>query len=109
MTNDERRRQNCLPFVIRHSSFRISTRPDSCQRRSAALPSGNRLLQEQIAMTQMELSADVLTRNLEMLRMTLADFSDADMLVRPCPGANHAAWQLGHLTAAETRMTGMFQ
>jgi DinB superfamily len=60
-------------------------------------------------MTQMELAADVLARNLEMLKMTLADFSDADMLVRPCPAANHAAWQLGHLTAAETRLTGMFQ
>jgi hypothetical protein len=29
--------------------------------------------------------------------MHLADLSDADLLVRPVPGANHAAWQLGHL------------
>ena len=35
---------------------------------------------------------------------TLADFSDADLLVRPCPGANHAAWQIGHLIVAETGM-----
>jgi hypothetical protein len=59
-------------------------------------------------MNQMELAADVLARNLEMVRMTLADFSDADMLMRPCPNANHAAWQLGHLVAAETRLTGFF-
>lgn len=31
----------------------------------------------------------------------IADFSDADLLVRPLPGANHAAWQLGHLILAE--------
>ena len=46
-------------------------------------------------MTQTELLADMLNRNLEMLKATLGDFSDADMLVRPTPGANHAAWQLG--------------
>lgn len=52
-------------------------------------------------MTQTELLADLLNRNLDMLKMTLADFSDADMLVRPTPGANHAAWQVGHLVMAE--------
>jgi hypothetical protein len=31
----------------------------------------------------------------------LADLSDADLLVRPVPGMNHIAWQLGHLIAAE--------
>ena len=31
----------------------------------------------------------------------LADLSDADLLVRPAPGANHIAWQLGHLISAE--------
>ncbi len=51
-----------------------------------------------------DLLADSLTRNGEMLKGTLADFSDADMLKRPCPGANHAAWQLGHLISAETSM-----
>src|SRR5437762_12590836 len=55
-------------------------------------------------MTATELFADGLSRNLEFLKMTLADFSDADMLARPCSGANHAAWQLGHLIAAETQM-----
>jgi hypothetical protein len=46
----------------------------------------------------------LLSRNLELLKMSLKDLSDADMLVRPAPGANHAAWQLGHLAAAEARM-----
>ena len=31
----------------------------------------------------------------------LADISPQEMLMRPVPGANHIAWQLGHLIAAE--------
>ena len=46
-----------------------------------------------------------LADNLEFIKMTLSDFSDADMFVRPCPGANHAAWQIGHLCNSETSMT----
>ena len=55
-------------------------------------------------MNQNELNAHLLHGNFEMLKSTLADFSDADMLVRPCPGANHPAWQLGHLINSETSM-----
>ncbi|HEY1923415.1 MAG TPA: DinB family protein [Tepidisphaeraceae bacterium] len=55
-------------------------------------------------MTTLELAADVLARNHEMLKNTLSDFSDADFHTRPCPGANHAAWQIGHLINAETGM-----
>jgi len=36
-----------------------------------------------------------------VLGMYLSDLSDADLLVRPVPGANHTAWQLGHLIFAE--------
>lgn len=36
-----------------------------------------------------------------LLNMYLDDLSDADLLVRPAAGANHIAWQLGHLVAAE--------
>jgi hypothetical protein len=31
----------------------------------------------------------------------LGDLTDAELLVRPVPGANHIAWQLGHLIASE--------
>lgn len=31
----------------------------------------------------------------------LSDLSDADLMVRPVPEANHSAWQLGHLIASE--------
>lgn len=55
-------------------------------------------------MNQIELAADVLQRNLDLLKMTLADFSDADLLVRPAPSANHMAWQLGHLANAESNL-----
>jgi hypothetical protein len=36
----------------------------------------------------------------------VSDLSDADLLVRPVPGANHIAWQLGHLVRAERRLLG---
>jgi len=52
-------------------------------------------------MTAAELHADTLSRNGEMLKMTLSDLSDSDLLTRPCPGANHANWQLGHLISSE--------
>lgn len=32
------------------------------------------------------------------------DLSDADLLVRPVPGANHIAWQLGHLIGSSHQM-----
>jgi hypothetical protein len=31
----------------------------------------------------------------------LADLTDGDLLIRPVPGTNHIAWQLGHLIGAE--------
>jgi hypothetical protein len=34
----------------------------------------------------------------------LDDLTDADLLVRPVPGTNHIAWQLGHLIASEHDM-----
>jgi len=34
----------------------------------------------------------------------LGDLSDADLLVRPVEGANHIAWQLGHLIASEHKI-----
>ena len=34
----------------------------------------------------------------------LTDLTPAEMLKRPAPGANHVAWQLGHLISAETRL-----
>jgi DinB superfamily len=53
-------------------------------------------------------SIELLVRNLkqseEMLKMTLADFSESDMLQRPVAGANHPLWQLGHLCVAETNL-----
>ena len=54
---------------------------------------------------------DAIRNGLEMsqrvLNWYLEDLSDADLLVRPAPAANHIAWQLGHLINAETRMGRM--
>jgi uncharacterized damage-inducible protein DinB len=45
-----------------------------------------------------------LTSTQNLLSWYVSDLSDADLLVRPVPNANHIAWQLGHLTAAEARL-----
>ena len=34
----------------------------------------------------------------------LSDLSDDDLMVRAVPGANHLAWQLGHMIASEHQM-----
>jgi hypothetical protein len=38
------------------------------------------------------------------LEWYLSDLSDADLLVRPVPEANHIAWQVGHLINSEQGM-----
>lgn len=48
-----------------------------------------------------------LTSTQNMLGMFVSDLSDADLLVRPAPTANHIAWQLGHLIGAEHSFLGM--
>jgi hypothetical protein len=52
-------------------------------------------------MSAIDIAAENLKRNLEMVTMTLADFSDVEFMVRPCSGANHTTWQLGHLISSE--------
>ena len=39
-----------------------------------------------------------------MVESYLSDLTPEEMMVRPAPGANHAAWQLGHLISAERRL-----
>lgn len=36
-----------------------------------------------------------------VMKSYLKDLSDADLMVRPGPGCNHLAWQLGHLINSE--------
>jgi len=43
----------------------------------------------------------------QILTWYLDDLSDADLLVRPTPGANHIAWQMGHLIATEKGLSPM--
>jgi hypothetical protein len=45
-----------------------------------------------------------LTSTQNMVPRFLNDLSDADILVRPVPNANHIAWQLGHVIASECRL-----
>ncbi len=40
----------------------------------------------------------------EVTTMILNDLTDDELMIRPVPGANHIAWQLGHLISSEHRM-----
>ncbi|HEX7448954.1 MAG TPA: DinB family protein, partial [Pirellulales bacterium] len=40
----------------------------------------------------------------DMLKQMLGDLSEAELLERPVDGANHIAWQIGHLIVAEHRL-----
>lgn len=35
------------------------------------------------------------------------DLTDADFMMRPVPGMNHIAWQMGHLISSSHKMLGM--
>lgn len=48
-----------------------------------------------------------LTSTQGILTWYLGDLSDADLLVRPVPNANHIAWQLGHLIMSEAGIARM--
>jgi len=48
-------------------------------------------------MTAKDAIKELFKGNASIMDTYLADLSDADLLVRPVPAANHAAWQLGHL------------
>ncbi|MCI0456812.1 MAG: DinB family protein [Gemmataceae bacterium] len=52
-------------------------------------------------MTAKDAIKTALTSTQQVLTWYLSDLSDADLLTRPVPAANHVAWQLGHLIAAE--------
>jgi hypothetical protein len=40
----------------------------------------------------------------ELLTTYVSDLTDAELMTRPAPEANHVAWQLGHLIASEHQM-----
>jgi uncharacterized damage-inducible protein DinB len=58
-------------------------------------------------MTAKDAIKNALTSTQHMLGMFIADLSDADLLVRPVPAANHIAWQLGHLIKSEFQFISM--
>lgn len=41
---------------------------------------------------------------LMVLKTYISDLSDADLMIRPAKGANHLAWQLGHLINSEAQL-----
>jgi hypothetical protein len=56
-------------------------------------------------MTMQEFFESNLKGSLDMLKMHIADLSDADLMARPVPNANHANWQIGHMLVGEVHLT----
>ena len=52
-------------------------------------------------MSQSQLIADLSTSANGLLKKHLADLTDAELMTRPVPGANHGLWQLAHLARFE--------
>jgi hypothetical protein len=57
-------------------------------------------------MTSIELIVKELTTSPQALKATLEDFTDAELLTRPSPAANHPLYQLGHLCSGEVHLMG---
>jgi uncharacterized damage-inducible protein DinB len=61
---------------------------------------------EEPAMTGTDTIRTALKATQQLVTWFLGDLSDADLLVRPTPGANHIAWQIGHLIVSERSLGG---
>lgn len=57
-------------------------------------------------MTAIELIIKELNSSAQALKNTLDDFTDAELLTRPAPAANHPLYQLGHISYAEVHLMG---
>jgi hypothetical protein len=55
-------------------------------------------------MTAIDAIRTALQSTHHLITWFLSDLSDADLLVRPVQGANHIAWQIGHVLVTETRL-----
>src|SRR5438105_11239485 len=56
------------------------------------------------SMTAKDVIRNLFRFNDNVLNDYLKDLSDTDLLIRVVPGANHIAWQLGHLIKAEASL-----
>jgi len=59
-------------------------------------------------MTAKDVIKSVYNGNFNILSQYVSDLTDAELLMRPVPGANHIAWQLGHLISAEISLLSAF-
>jgi hypothetical protein len=55
-------------------------------------------------MSPIDLIAQHLVGTGEWMKMTVADMTDAELMQRPAPGANHGAWNFGHALYSEHEM-----
>ena len=58
-------------------------------------------------MNHKQLLIDIYEQQGGLVAAHFADFTDAEMLVRPFDNANHAAWMLGHLVTTTANLSNM--
>src|SRR5262249_22965820 len=61
-----------------------------------------------VSMTGVQVVIHALKSTQGLVGMYLGDLSDADLHVRPVPGANNVAWQIGHLITSEAGLAGEY-
>src|SRR5262245_21459258 len=76
-------------------TWRVRLHDLSCHRRPH--------LPEFLSVTTKDAIRYVLETNAKLVKNYLSDLTDDDFFIRPDPNANHTAWQLGHLIAAEAQ------
>src|SRR5208282_3362039 len=74
----------------------------------ASAPQGLTLEARCLSMTAKDAIKTALTSTQFLMTKYIEDLSDADLLIRPDPAANHTAWQLGHLISSEHSMGRQF-
>ena len=103
-TSKGRNPENTSQLYLADFTLTPALRAELSGFRAAALTVGaanSRFLFRDLFMNAKDAIVQVLATADRVVNAYLADLSDADLLVRPIPGQNHIAWQLGHLISSE--------
>lgn len=71
---------------------------------TALLPHAEPFLETENLMQAKDAIKTSLNATKDLVGWYVSDLSDADLLTRPVPNANHPAWQLGHLITSEVHL-----
>jgi len=107
---------NCGFVPRRRAALKDGHRSMAYNNRESSRPVGaskkNRVVRPVFVLQGVSMNANTaiqtaLRSTQHVLTMYLSDLSDADLVVRPVPTANHIAWQLGHVISSEGSLGGL--